>query len=373
MVITAPHAGSLWVALRYLLDRTDTQGVEPPRSSKRTMSLGVKHSPEWACLPFKITLGNFIEAIEMGADTVLMAGGPNLCRLGYYPKLQDKILHDLGYDVEMLAFNWQEEQIVGLLKFIRRIMGDRPWREVIGIVKHGIQQLSLMDDLERKVQWTRPREVDQGEATKVWRSAGPRVSASHTPEQLKAIRKELFGELAAIERNPDAQPLKVGLLGEFFMVLDPFCNMDIEEELGKRNVEVVRSAHISEWAKAWLFLEFVGLSHGQKVKRAAEPYLSRDPSGDAVQSLGETVLHSQEGFAGIVHLQPFTCMPELIAQNIFPNVSRDWNIPVLEIVIDEQMAKAGLLTRVEAFVDLMARRKNVLQKQGAPALAPATL
>ena len=54
---------------------------------------------------------------------------------------------------------------------------------------------------------------------------------------------------------------------------------------------------------------------------------------------------------------PFSCMPEIVAQNILPKVSIQENIPVLELVLDEQTGKAGNITRIEAFADLIKRRK----------------
>ena len=54
---------------------------------------------------------------------------------------------------------------------------------------------------------------------------------------------------------------------------------------------------------------------------------------------------------------PFSCMPEIVAQNILPKVSRNENIPILELVLDEQTGKAGNITRIEAFVDLVMRKK----------------
>jgi len=71
--------------------------------------------------------------------------------------------------------------------------------------------------------------------------------------------------------------------------------------------------------------------------------------------VGEKVLHSKE-YDGLVHLAPFTCMPEIVAQNIMRSTKE--NIPVLTILCDEQMAKPGMLTRLEAFVDLLARRRR---------------
>ncbi|MBI2863741.1 MAG: CoA protein activase [Chloroflexi bacterium] len=365
MIVTFPHAGSGWVPLKSLFDKHGIQCIVPPKSSKQTLSLGVKHSPEWVCLPYKILLGNMLEGLELGADTVLNIGGPGLCRLGYYAKLHEQALRDMGYDFQMVIFNWQEGGIVGLAKFIRTVLGtDKSWPQILGDVKFGLQQLLLMDSLERHVHHLRPREKTKGSVSKVWRDCGDRVCAAHSPQALKKVREELFGELDAIPLKPNANPLQVGFLGEFFMALDSFCNMDLEEELGYRGVEIHRSAYLTDWCKVWLFFEAIGLSHSKKVKKAASPYLSRDVSGDAMSSLGETVLHKAEGFDGIVHVMPFTCMPEIIAQNIFPRVVKDHDMPVLTLILDEQMGKAGMVTRLEAFVDLMSRRKMV-QKRAA--------
>ena len=58
-----------------------------------------------------------------------------------------------------------------------------------------------------------------------------------------------------------------------------------------------------------------------------------------------------------MHLAPFTCMPEIVAQNIMPKTKE--NIPVLTIICDEQIAKTGMLTRLEAFVDLLDRKRRL--------------
>ena len=58
-------------------------------------------------------------------------------------------------------------------------------------------------------------------------------------------------------------------------------------------------------------------------------------------------------------------MPEIISQNIFPSMREDCEIPILTLIMDEQTGKAGYLTRLEAFVDLMRRkkRKKIAEKQ----------
>ncbi|MBI4216521.1 MAG: CoA protein activase [Chloroflexi bacterium] len=359
MKATFPHCGSAWVPLKTLFAKYGIECIIPPRASKRTISLGVKHSPEWICFPYKILLGNIIEGLEMGADTVVSIGGPGLCRLGYYSKLHLEALKSLGYNFDMVLFDWQEGGIVAMGRFIRKLVGPKePWGRIIGDIKFGLfGQLLFMENLERKVHWVRPRELEQGAVNRVWRSAGDRIAAAATEEELKETRAQILREIDAIPLDPKAKPLKVGFLGEFFMAIDPASNLGLEEELGKLGVEVHRAAYLMNWAQSWLFLAPLGISHHQKVSQAARPYLKRDVSGDAVQSLGETILHQKEGYDGIVHIMPFTCMPEITAQNIFPRLAKDHQIPILTVTIDEQMGKAGLITRLEAFADLMARRR----------------
>jgi predicted nucleotide-binding protein (sugar kinase/HSP70/actin superfamily) len=83
--------------------------------------------------------------------------------------------------------------------------------------------------------------------------------------------------------------------------------------------------------------------------------LKRDIGGDGWETIGEKVMHSKE-YDGLIHLAPFTCLPEIIAKNIMPATKDD--LPVLTIFCDEQMAKTGMLTRLEAFVDLLERKKR---------------
>jgi predicted nucleotide-binding protein (sugar kinase/HSP70/actin superfamily) len=54
-------------------------------------------------------------------------------------------------------------------------------------------------------------------------------------------------------------------------------------------------------------------------------------------------------------------MPELVARSIFPRLQRELDVPILSLIFDEQTGKAGLLTRIEAFIDLLwVRRKRGL-------------
>ncbi|KLU62814.1 hypothetical protein CEB3_c07750 [Peptococcaceae bacterium CEB3] len=82
--------------------------------------------------------------------------------------------------------------------------------------------------------------------------------------------------------------------------------------------------------------------------------------GHAQESIGHTVMYAEQGFDGIIQLAPFACIPEIVSKAIMPRITHDTGIPVLTFFLDEQTAKAGVQTRLEAFVD-MVERKNKCQ------------
>ncbi len=116
MRIGMPHMGNVYIPFKALFQRLNIDFVIPPLNNQRTLSLGAKYSPEGLCIPFKLTLGNLIEATQLGADTLLTPAGYGLCRLGYYVTTQEQILRDLGYNnVEVVRVGISEDKLFCLL------------------------------------------------------------------------------------------------------------------------------------------------------------------------------------------------------------------------------------------------------------------
>ena len=65
-----------------------------------------------------------------------------------------------------------------------------------------------------------------------------------------------------------------------------------------------------------------------------------------------------KGYDGVVHILPFSCMPESVASATLVRVSRDYGIPVLTIHIDENTSPVRLTTQLEAFVDTLLWRRS---------------
>jgi len=355
MRIGMPHMGNVYIPFKALFQRLDMDFVMPPTNNQHTLSLGVKYSPEGLCIPFKMTLGNLIEAAEMGADTMLMPAGDGICRLGYYAKIQEKILHDIGYDTKIVQVGVSERKLFGILEMIKRLSNNAPWIKIMSAFRFGIAKMNALDRVEKVVHRIRAVERIKGTANKLYNKAVKAIDHADDYRSLRNVEADYISQLKQVPSDDQPRPLIVGITGEFYVLLEPFSTLDVESELGKLGVEVRRTTFVSEWTKFSLFLNSLGMNEKARIHRAARPYLKRDIGGDGWETVGEKVLHAGE-YDGIVHLAPFTCMPEIVAQNIMPSTKE--NIPVLTIICDEQLGKAGLLTRLEAFVDLLTRKQK---------------
>ena len=99
--IAVPRFNHYAYPSRYIVEQgLEAQFIPLAPASKETTDLGSRYSPDYACAPFKHTLGSLIEAVEAGADVLVETGG--LCRLDYYGELQKEILRELGYKCEFI-------------------------------------------------------------------------------------------------------------------------------------------------------------------------------------------------------------------------------------------------------------------------------
>lgn len=359
MRLTFPHMGNLYIPLKAMLSYLGADVVVPPPSSKKTLTLGVKHAPEFACMPFKLNLGNFIEARELGADTVVMAGGCGPCRFGYYAQIEHAILKDIGCDMQLIVLEPPEKHISEFIVKVRQIAGTRSWWQVIQAIRFGYQKARAVDQVEIASFKARPRELVPGATDHAYHRALALIDGASSPGELKGASEKALQIMAGVGQEHSRPVLKIGLIGEIYTLLEPFSNLSLERRLGLLGGEVDRSIYLSEWVNDHLFLGLIkGLRSKNEACAASAPYLRHFVGGHGQETVGSAVNYARAGYDGIIQVFPFTCMPEIVAKSVLPGVGGDFGIPLLTLIMDEQSGEAGLMTRLEAFVDLLARRKE---------------
>ncbi|KJS82719.1 MAG: CoA protein activase [Peptococcaceae bacterium BICA1-8] len=358
MKITFPHMGNLYIPVKGLLEYLNLDVIVPPPSSQKTLNLGVKYGPEFACLPLKLNLGNLIEAREIGADTVIMAGGVGPCRFGLYSQTEKEILNDLGYDYDCLVLEPPDKHLGQFIMRLRKIIGTNSWWRVIDAIKFAYQKAYAVDLVEKKVQHLRPLEKKFGTADSIYRHVLNTINDAQSINSLQEATNLGILKLEQIPQNINSEVIRIGLIGEIYTLLEPFVSFDIEKELGKLGVQVTRSLYLSEWINSHLLMNYYKKEQSKPFAKLAKPYLNYFVGGHGRETIGYAVGFAQEGYHGLIQIAPLTCMPEIIAHTILPRVKENYRIPILTIYVDEQSGKAGFLTRIEAFIDLIKRQQE---------------
>jgi predicted nucleotide-binding protein (sugar kinase/HSP70/actin superfamily) len=357
MKITYPHMGYSYVAFKMLIDDLGYEAVVPPEPSKRTMDLGVRYSPEFACIPFKVLLGTFLETIEMGAELAISTGGVGPCRAGYYSVMQQKILNELGYDLKILVFEPPQSNYLDFIKKLRMIKPKHmSWRTFIQLIKKGYKKLEAIDEMEFLMYKFMPYEINKGDTARAFKTALDMLDEAQTEDDIEDAHWECRKILAKVPQDRSRTPLKIGIIGEIYVVLEPAVNFYIQKNLGEMGVYTDRSIWLTSYTQNNIVVE--GNEGERDIYEMAHPYLNEMIGGHGINSIGEIAIYAKNGYDGVIQLAPFSCIPEIMAKGIVPRVSREEGIPVMTIFIDEQTAAAGVITRLEAFLDLLERRRE---------------
>ena len=362
MKVTFPHMGNAWIVIQTLFESLNIEVVIPPINSKRTLQLGTRLSPESACMPLKLNLGNYIEAANEGADTIVITGGIGPCRFGYYGEMERQILRDAGYAYDVVTLEPPDGSLLGLAGRIRYLAGSRnSWVKILKALRFAYLKSVALDRVEDLIHAARPRLPNPRETEKLYEDAKIRLAHTMTDIGVKdTVRwvqesiRERQGEL-----NPSEQfgkPLRIGIIGEIYTILDPYSSGGIEEELGRLGVEVDRSLYLSGWVGNHVFQ---GLAPGYRSIKSypghAKPFLPHFVGGHGQETVGAAVKFAREGFDGIIQIFPLSCMPEIVAASILPKVQEAYKVPIMTLIVDEHTGQAGMKTRLEAFVDLLER------------------
>jgi predicted nucleotide-binding protein (sugar kinase/HSP70/actin superfamily) len=345
MIATFPRMGWATYAFDTFLQTLGAEVLLPPPITRRTLELGTRYAPELVCLPFKVTLGNFIETLELGADTLFMAAGARRCRFGLYWLVQARILKDLGYRFRMYALN-QHSLFELLFDFLPRTFGvslDRV-AQAVGLL---LAKSRLIQELEDGVRALRTQ--DFSGARRFEAQLEEKLGRTHTLSEIEALRRRA----KYLGWNDDGA-LKIGLVGEIYLLMEPSANQGLERELGRMGVRVYNQRSIYRYLRYLLKSDPNEIS----LRRRAHRYLRESPGGEAERTVGEAVKYAEEGMDGVIHVYPFTCMPENIALEALSIISQEYGIPLLSLSLDEHTSRTGLLTRLEAFVDLVERRRR---------------
>ncbi|MAG16052.1 hypothetical protein CMO88_03250 [Candidatus Woesearchaeota archaeon] len=297
-IFSSPRMGIYTDLVKDFFTELGINYVLPPPITQKTIKLGVRHSSDMICFPFKVTLGSHIEALEAGATDLLMFDSAGTCRYTNYHFTQKQILEDLGYKFKMHVISAKT-----IFPFLKSTGCNR------------LKALMI--------------------ARKHWK-------------KIKEVERIHYG-------NPEKAEIKVVLVGEIFTIHENKINYDIIKKLEKMGVGVKVSLLLSDFIK-----HIIPFSKDEYTpfKKEAKEYLSSDIAGHGKHTLWDTIDHCKQGYDGVIHLLPLSCAPECLIEMLIDRVCRKYDVPLYSFPIDENQFEVGFDTRIETFVSLLKRRKK---------------
>ena len=161
-----------------------------------------------------------------------------------------------------------------------------------------------------------------------------------TPVQ--ALGNTLKENLAPASLNPD-QALRIAVIGHPYVTYDDYINHRLVDRVQAMGALVFTPEMAPQKDLDIAMMKLIG-----------KPHWSFE-----VDIIGSGEYYLQEGVDGIISLAVFGCGPDSMMINIVRHRARQMQVPLLHLSLDEHASEGGLLTRLEAFIDMVRRRKRV--------------
>ncbi len=335
----------------------DVACVIPPLNNMETLEKGSKYSPEEICLPFKLMVGNLMTAIDNGADTVVMVSSAGPCRLGEYGDLLKSILDKNGYYAHWILLDTVHD--VGVRELLKRVGsiwgGEKRSRlKLLRAFKGVYKVIKSLESLETEIHRLSAYEVEKGKLKKILYKCKGDVYSSEGIQMAQKIIEKSQKQMTQVEIDKSKDPVKVVLTGEIFSLIEPFSNQYLEDKLMEMGVSFFRRITIG-W---WLDITLVQPLKRAKAMKKKNAFLNYCVGGYAKDTVEEVIQAKKDHCDGVIQLLPLGCMPEIVAKSIMPDMSEELDIKILTVVFDEMNGEAGYITRIEAFIDMLQRRKK---------------
>lgn len=350
-IISFPHLGNYYIPISYLLKKLTSHEVKPsPPITKRTIELGSKYSPDFVCVPFKYNLGNFIEALENGANILMQAGGG--CRYGYYAEVQEKILRDLGYEFDFLNLVSEDHFTVKtLFQTFKKLNPKLSFFKFAYYALLTILMIRYMDNIDQYIRLNIGFEKEENSFSNLQKEMLEHFSKTKGYLSLTKAYFHYKKKFKKLEIDKPKDCLKVGIIGELYTSMEPFSSFFLEKELAKMKIEVRRFTNVS-------YLLYQKKLRRKKMLNYIPEYCKYTIGADGMDNVYRSKLLINEGYDGLIHIKPFGCTPEIGAIPIIRKVCSDYKMPIIFFSFDSETSDTGIKTRLEAFYDMLKERKE---------------
>ena len=374
----SPHAEILAAAMQ----ASGVSATVLPESDERTLLYSNKVTSGKECLPYRVTLGDFMrfyyenDGHPEGAEGFL-AGAYGPCRFGKYAVEEIKILKEIGFHLP-----------------IRTTVSNNGYHDLnlgAGFERLAWRGIVAMDYLEKLLWRTRPYEKSQGSADELFEHYAATIT-SHIRKKKTfndVLRNAIRDFKSLIDPDRPRRPL-VGINGEIFLRSNRFSNSNLVKECEKAGLEAMVSP-MGEWIE---YISYRNIEDGvreRKLKKIITGHIrdliqkhdkrsvvvnfkdffdTEEPSTKDILALSSRHLSSKCGseavlsigtgiewmenpeFAGAISVMPHGCMPGGIVAAMSEKFSAMYGKPWINLTYDG-FPETNNISKINDFAEIL--------------------
>ncbi len=320
--------------------------VTSPLTNREIMEIGLKKTPDETCLPIKILVGhlNALEKVDgiFLPRLVSMEENTYLC-----PKVlgvPESVLHvlPLGSEVYTVDINWREGSRAVLKNLeLFGLRMNRPKsqvREAFLEAQRWQQTYALM----RKAGWSFEESMECFEnIAESMKHDGLGLDANRSNKlKLSDFEDGWLLDRGIQQKETEEDRLRIALVGHSYLAYESYANLNLLQRLREKAevfvVENIDSERIEQ--KQQSLRKKIFWSHAKKIYGAGGAFVD-NPKID-----------------GIIYLSCFGCGTDSMTNDLLARRARAEQKPYMVVTLDEHSGEAGLVTRIEAFLDMLERR-----------------
>lgn len=307
--------------------------VLSPATTRGMVSAGIARMVAETCLPVKVYAGHICYLRDQGVDYVLVpairATEPGLFHCSKFlglPDLMRAVVDNCPPILELnLDIGKKRRDLQSVIRELGKTLTWKPWVLQEAVEAAWQAHLTYQDKLRggnRVIQ----------------------VLEELSPQPPSPIAKRSkYAAPHSEDRKPFGGPT-IGLVGHPYLLYDAYLTHNLFDRLERMGVRVLTP----EMAPRQ------GLDEG--IRQLAK-YKYWVYEGEVTGAAGYCL--SRPDVDGVIALIAFGCGPDSTMLDLIQRASRREHKPLMGLVLDEHSAEAGLVTRLEAFVDMMVRRKSI--------------
>ncbi|MBP7212139.1 hypothetical protein KBA27_04820 [bacterium] len=327
MRIGIPRAMSYYNNYPFFFGFFNSLGIEivlSESTTKKTVTDGASLVVTETCLPVKVYVGHILNLLNKGIENILVPSlqsiAPKIYNCSKIRGLPDLIRNVVKQDFNIIEATLDKsEKNGGLYTFLKE-----------AVAPFGIKNEDKIKEASK-------------EGWRVYNNF--QIMTRSGIDYQKALRYALQGKVV-LENDTEEHPISIAVVAHSYNLFDEKVSMRIFEKLRKMDVKVFSSINLT--------LEQMneGISAlNQKLYWANE----HEMTGCAGYYLRDNRID------GIITLTAFGCGPDSLMVERIIRKAKEFSKPMLNLTLDEHTGEAGFITRLEAFVDMLHRKKRALK------------